>query len=99
MKIGNVSQMDEERAFAEFPFQLAYRLEKRSRFDVSDCASDLRDNEIIVSGLAEKFDITFDFVRDMRDYLYGLSEIIASTLLVDVDIRVEFLDCHTVSTT
>ena len=82
-EIRHESQVDVDGPATEFPFQLTDGLHERCALDVTNGTSNLRDDEIVMIFLSEEFDVTLDFIRDMRDDLYGLAEVVASTLLVN----------------
>ena len=67
-------------AVAEFPFQLTDGFEEGGRFDVTDGAANLLDDEVDISVL---HDAVFDLVGDVRHHLYGLAEVVAVAFLVD----------------
>ena len=71
---------DGDRAVAEFPLQLTDGFEEGGRFDVTDGAANLLDDEVDIVVL---HDAVFDLVGDMRHYLNGLAEIVAVACLVD----------------
>src|ERR1700692_850275 len=66
---------------AHFERELADGFEKWKRLDVADSAADLDDDD--VDPLADFTDALLDLVRDVRDDLHGLAEVIAAPLLLD----------------
>ena len=80
---GHVGQVHAEAVAAQLPTQLTHGLEVRQRLDIAHGAAYFGDYEIVVARVAEIFYITLDFVGDMRHYLYGLAEIVATALLVN----------------
>ena len=56
-------------------------LEERERLDVADRAADLDDLDVGLLGLGEGADPLLDLVRDVRDHLHGLAQVVASALL------------------
>ena len=65
------------------PAKLADRLEERLRLDVTDRATDLRDDDVAVRGLPHSADALLDLVRDVRDHLHRRAEVLAAALLAD----------------
>ena len=71
------------------PLELAQRLDERHRLDVADGAAELDDAHIRRIGLAVHRDLRhaldplLDLVRDMRDHLHGLAQVLALALLRD----------------
>ncbi len=61
--------------------KLAERLEERQALDVAGRAADLGDQH--VDALAALVDALLDLVRDVRDHLHGLAEVVAAALLGD----------------
>src|SRR5258708_5358123 len=68
-------------AAADFEPELADGFEEWQRLDVADRAADLDDHD--VDPLADFADALLDLVRDVRDDLHGLAEVIAAPLLLD----------------
>src|SRR6185436_19156462 len=60
---------------------LANRFEKRQRFDVAYGSTDLHDGDVHV--LCHATNGSLDFVRDVRNHLNCLSEVVASALLLN----------------
>ena len=75
--------MDAHAFSAQLPLQLTYSLYIWQRLDVADCSSDFGDDNIVLLRITKNLDVSLYLVRNMRDNLYGLSQIIATTLLVD----------------
>ena len=83
-EIRNECQMDAGEVFLrKFPLKLTDRLQERLRLHVTYSSTHLGDDDIEFAGLAEQKHTPLDFISDMRDDLYGLSEISAFTLLID----------------
>jgi hypothetical protein len=55
--------------------------EERERLDVPHRATDLDDLDVGLLGVGERADPLLDLIRDVRDHLYGLAEVIAAALL------------------
>src|SRR5688572_28595267 len=66
---------------ADLDTHLAYRFRKRQRFDVAHSTADLDDRYFRISGAAP--DKVLDLVSDVRDHLYGTTEIVPAALLFD----------------
>ena len=74
----------EDRVAASFFItHLADRLHERQRFDVTDRASDLDDQNVRMMRVGHSTDRSLDLVRDVRDDLDRLAEVISTTLFVD----------------
>ena len=67
----------------QLPLKLTDRLQERLRLHITYSSADLGDDHIEFAGLAEQKHTPLDFISDMRNNLYGLSEISAFTLLID----------------
>ena len=67
---------------ADVPSELADGLQERHDLDVADRAADLDDDDVDAVA-AEATDPFFDLVGDVRNYLHGLAEVVAATLLCD----------------
>ena len=81
--VGDISEVDADYVVAHFPFQLAHGLEVRGGLDVAHGASYLGNHEVIVAGVAQQFDVAFDFVCDVGYNLHRLAQVIAAAFLVD----------------
>ena len=76
--------MEEERVLASHVVgELANGFEEREPFDVTDRATDLRDDDIDVVLVADSGDARLDLVGDVWDDLHGVTEVVATTLLLD----------------
>lgn len=82
-QVGNVRQVYTQSIFSQFPLQLADTFQIGERLDVADGSADFGDDEVEFIFIAEQLDVTFDFVRDMRNDLNGFSQIVAPAFLVD----------------
>src|SRR5574344_297132 len=81
-KIWHISKMYANGILAKFPFQLSYTFKIWKRFYVADSSAYFSNDEIIMIFLSEQFYVAFYFVCDMRNYLYRLTQIVASAFLV-----------------
>ena len=75
----------------KLPLKLAHRLDERLRLHVSHRSSDLRDDNVILTRLAEQEHAPLDLVRDVRHDLHRLAEI--SSLALTVDHRIIYASC------
>ena len=82
-EVGDVGEMDADGSFSQLPFELSDGFEERGGLDVTHGATDFGNHEVVVIFLAQKFDIAFDFIGDVRNYLYGFTEIVAAAFFVD----------------
>ena len=94
-EIRHISEVDADGILAKFPFQLSDSFQERGALDVTNRAAYLCDNEVIEPRFSEILDVILYLVSDMRHHLYGLSEEITMTLLVD-DRLVDASRRHTV---
>src|SRR6185437_5370331 len=79
---GDQGQVNEKGVFAALLVaHLANGFDKGKRFNVADRSSDLNNCDINIRRYFAAG--RFDFIRDMRDHLHGLAEIIASPLTRD----------------
>jgi len=62
---------------------LSYRLEEREAFDISNGPTNLRDDDVHVVALSDLANARLDLVRDVRDDLYGCTEIVTSAFLAN----------------
>ena len=86
--------MDEETVLAaHFQRNLADCLKKRLGFDITDGAADLRDHHVRAGLLSHTINEIFDLVGDVRDDLYGGSQILAASLLVE-HIPIDLTGCQ-----
>ena len=73
--------MDVEHIIAANLFlDLADRFQKRQAFDVADRTADLRDDDVGAVSGRHVVDALLDLVRDVRNDLHRLPEIVATTL-------------------
>lgn len=70
--------MDAAAVPPHLPSQLSHRFDERQRLDVAYRAADLGDYKIKPTRLAQRRDMMFDLIGNMRDDLYGLAQIIAA---------------------
>ena len=77
-------RMYEQSVLASFFIaHLANSFEKRQRFNVADGAANLDDYNVRVSVDGDRANRVFDFVRDVRNHLNRLAEIIPTTFFLD----------------
>ena len=81
-KVRHVGQVNDNSITLQFPFQLSYTLHERKRLYITHRAAYFRYHEIIPSLLPQQLYSSFDFVRNMRNYLHRTAEIIAPTLFL-----------------
>ena len=93
--VWHVCEVDAEGVFAKFPLELAHSLKERRGFYIADGSSDFGDYEIEFTRIAEAFDVSFDFVCDMRNDLHGLPKIITAAFFVD-DRLIDSAGCNIV---
>ena len=79
--VGHKRYMDEHAVpWTEITTHLTCGLHERLRFDVTHCAADLGDDHVdVIGGL--RTHTGFDLVRDMRDHLHALAEVLTSAFL------------------
>ena len=73
--------------FSDVIFYLANGFDERKRFDISDCSTNLCNDDISVRLTSCTEDTVFDFIRDMRNDL-NRSTVIVSTTLFFQDSRI-----------
>ena len=59
---------------------LTYRFHKWQRLDVTDCTANLDNGDIVAFATGKN--LTFDFISDVRDDLYGTAQILTAALFV-----------------
>ena len=67
---------------ADFPCNLTDSLYKRLAFDIAYCTADFRYYNVRGSSLAYVVNKSLDFVCNVRNNLYGLTEVFAVAFLV-----------------
>ena len=83
-EIGDEGHMDVQTVIlADLVSDLSDRFNKRLALDVADGAADLGDDYVRVGLFADAVDEALDLIRDMRDHLHRLAEILAVTLLIE----------------
>ena len=83
-QIGNIGHMHEYAVFtSHFQGDLPDAFQKRQTLDVTRGAADFRDDEICLRMASCLYDEILDFIRHMRDHLYGFSQIFSVPFLVD----------------
>ena len=83
-QVRNERQMNQRRiAGSELVTQLTHRFDEGQRLDVAHRSADLGDNHIVLLALRQQLNAALDFVRDMRNDLHGLAQVLALALLVD----------------
>ena len=70
-------------AGSELVTQLTHRFDEGQRLDVAHRTADLGNNHIVLLALRQQLNAALDFVRDMRNDLHGLAQVLALALLVD----------------
>src|SRR3989338_9488421 len=70
-------------ALSQFPAHLADRFQERQTFNISDGAANLNDRNVHIAVMRNFSDRIFDLIRDMRNDLHGLAEIITAALFHD----------------
>jgi hypothetical protein len=79
----------EEIALSSSPLQLSHRLDERRALDIADCASQLNDTHIrhllgvIDRNPGNPLNPVLDCIRQVRNHLDRLADVLASTLLLD----------------
>src|SRR5690606_39276329 len=68
---------------AQFPPQLADSFNKRQRLNVANCTAQLRNYDVVFARLTQQLHPTLDLIGNVRDHLYGLTQVSSSTLLFD----------------
>ena len=81
-QIGYISQVYTQSVFAQFPLQLSDTFQIRQRLDIAHGSADFGNDEVEFIFVAQQLYITLDFIRNMKDYLKGLSTIIETALIV-----------------
>ena len=81
--VGHVCEVHAYRVVGEFPAHLAHGLEEGQTLDVADDTADFGDDEVEVARDAELFHAVLDFVGDVGNDLYGLTQVDALALLLD----------------
>ena len=66
----------------DFPSHLTDRLQKGLALDIADRPADFRYHHVGVGFLSDIVNKRLDFVRHMRNHLYGLTQIIAAPLFI-----------------
>ena len=94
-QIGHERQVDEHGLVAELPLKLADGLDVGQRFDVAHGAAYFGNHHVIFVVSAHQHYVALDFVGDVRNYLDGLAQIVALTLLVD-DVLVDAPGGHVI---
>ena len=82
-QVGDVGQVDHDGVAAQFPLQLADALQVGQGLDVAHGAANLGDDEVELVFVAQLLDVALDFIRDVRDDLDGLAQVVAAAFLVD----------------
>lgn len=79
----HICQMYAQTVVLKLPSELTHSLQKRQTLYIAHHATDLGDDKVKVARLAEGHHIALYLVSDMRYYLHGLAQIVATALLVD----------------
>ena len=77
---GHVGEVYAHSILLQFPSQLAYGFEEGKALDVSDGTSYLCDDEVVLPCVAESLHVALYLIGDVRDDLYGASEVTATAL-------------------
>ena len=79
LEIRDEYDMDIKRVMrTDFATDLTDRFDKRLAFDVTDRTADLGDDDIRLGFQADVIDEFFDLIGDVRDRLYGRTQIFAA---------------------
>jgi len=70
-------------AAAQLPTKLSDAFDKRKRFNVTDSATNFRDDEVEFILGGQWAHVALDFVGDVRNDLNGLAQVITMTLFLD----------------
>ncbi len=81
--VGHIGQMDAKRVLTKLPAQLTHAFKEWERLDVAHRTSDFGYYEIEITGVSEQLYVALYFIGNVGNYLDGLAEIVAATLLVD----------------
>ena len=88
--IRDKGHMDKQAVFSShFQGELTNRLQKRLAFDIACGSADFCDDDICFRFFPDGVNEILDFIRDMRNYLYRLSQIVSMSLFVE-NIPVDF---------
>ena len=68
---------------AEFPLQLTDTFQVRQRFDITYGTTDFSDDKVKFILVSKQFDVTLDFISNVRDNLNGLTQIVSMTFFVN----------------
>ena len=60
--------------------QLTHRFDEGQRLDVAHRTADLGDDYVVLLALRQQLNAALDFVRDMRNDLHGLAQVLALAL-------------------
>ena len=82
-QVGDVGEVYHQRVAPQFPLELADALEVGQGLDVAHGASYLGDDEVELIFVAQLLDVALDFIRDVRDDLDGLAQVVSAAFLVD----------------
>ncbi len=95
-QIGYQSQMNDHTIHSsQLPFQLSNCLYIRQGFDIAHCPTKLGYHNIKLTRIAKHEHPPLDLIRHMRNHLYRLSKIIATTLFLN-HCLVNSARCHIV---
>ena len=82
-EVRHVSKVYAHGIAAQFPLQLMDAFDVGERLDVAHRTANLGNHEVILVFRAHQLHVAFDFIGDMRNYLYGLAQVVATALLVN----------------
>lgn len=83
-QVRNERQMNQRRiAGSKLVTQLTHRFDEGQRLDVAHRTADLGDDYVVLLALRQQLNAALDFVRDMRNDLHGLAQVLALALLVN----------------
>ena len=82
-EVGDQRQVDADTMSFKFPAELTNCFNVWQGLDISNCASNFCDHNVIIAALTKQLHSMLDFIGDMGNHLNGLTKEITTTLLVD----------------